>query len=305
MTGIYKITNLINNQCYIGQSVDIEQRWRREYSNAFNPKNISYNYPLSKDFRNFSKENFNFEILEECSIEELNKKEKYWIQYYQSFENGYNQTIGGEGFHKISSSILNNIINDLINNNLTFEEISNKYQLTLETIYRINSGRFYYQDNQQYPIRVNIINIDIPIKHAPNGYCQECGKQISDYACYCQDCINLLKRKVKNRPSKNELYNLLINNKGNFSALSKQYNVSDNAIRKWCKSYEIPIKSSYYKGYKRVGQFDLTNNLIQIFDSPAQASVKILNNKTGESNIASVCKGKRKTAYGYKWKYVE
>ena len=95
---IYKITNLINNKCYIGQTIkNIEERWNRHKRDAFNKKNYNYNYPLYKAFRKYGLENFSFEIIEECNISELNEKEIYWIQYYDSYKNGYNQTTGGKG----------------------------------------------------------------------------------------------------------------------------------------------------------------------------------------------------------------
>lgn len=97
--GIYKITNKINGKCYIGKSSDIEKRW--------NYHKISFNYEKEKQktlyraFRKYGIENFTFEILEEMT-EELydqfaNNREEYWILFYNSFNNGYNETKGGDG----------------------------------------------------------------------------------------------------------------------------------------------------------------------------------------------------------------
>lgn len=47
--------------------------------------------------RKYGIENFSFEIIEECKKEELNDKEKYWINYFNTFFNGYNLTTGGQG----------------------------------------------------------------------------------------------------------------------------------------------------------------------------------------------------------------
>ena len=54
MIGIYKIQNLINQKCYIGQSIDIERRWRDEKRTAFDITTKNYNYPISKAFRKSS-----------------------------------------------------------------------------------------------------------------------------------------------------------------------------------------------------------------------------------------------------------
>lgn len=96
MIGIYKITNKINNKCYIGQSVDIKIRWLQHIYEG------KKNNPQGKLYRaifNEGIDNFSFEVLEECPLNEkiLNEKEKYWIKYYNSFEEGYNSTKGGQG----------------------------------------------------------------------------------------------------------------------------------------------------------------------------------------------------------------
>ena len=64
MIGIYKITNLITNKVYIGQSVDIERRWKQHIESSKNPTNSSYYNQLSTDFRYYGIHNFSFEVLE-------------------------------------------------------------------------------------------------------------------------------------------------------------------------------------------------------------------------------------------------
>lgn len=94
MIGIYKITNNINEKCYIGQSKDIEARWKKHIS-VYNNKTAP-NYKLYRAMRKYGLASFRFEVIEECEPEELNSREIYWIQYYDSFLNGYNMTLGGE-----------------------------------------------------------------------------------------------------------------------------------------------------------------------------------------------------------------
>lgn len=91
--GIYKITNKINNKCYIGQSKDIIKRWKTEY------KWHKLNRHLQSAFNKYGLENFDFEILEECSPNLLNEREQFWITIYNSFDRnfGYNKTLGGAG----------------------------------------------------------------------------------------------------------------------------------------------------------------------------------------------------------------
>lgn len=93
MTGIYKITNKLTNDCYIGLSVDIEKRWQRHKWAYKQPKNNTHLYLA---MRKYGIENFSFEVIEQCHKEELQDREIYWINYYDSYNHGYNMTPGGE-----------------------------------------------------------------------------------------------------------------------------------------------------------------------------------------------------------------
>ena len=89
-SGIYKITNLINNQCYIGKSIDIDRRFSEHHK-------MDRKADVYDALREYGIENFTFEIIELCDETKLNEREKYWIAYYDSYNNGYNMTSGGEG----------------------------------------------------------------------------------------------------------------------------------------------------------------------------------------------------------------
>lgn len=95
MIGIYKITNNINGKIYIGQSIDIDKRWREHKRRAQVP-NKEYEKYLYRAFRKYGIDNFTFEILEECSRDQLNDRENYYILLYKSNDDyyGYNETSG-------------------------------------------------------------------------------------------------------------------------------------------------------------------------------------------------------------------
>ena len=86
--GIYKIHCKITNKDYIGQSNNIYHRWQQHLAKY---DNCAIHNAIIK----YGRENFEFSILEECFENELNEREEYWINYYNSYSNGYNETSGG------------------------------------------------------------------------------------------------------------------------------------------------------------------------------------------------------------------
>lgn len=88
---IYKITNIQNNKVYIGQSIrPVNQRFQRHINDALN--NILDTH-FARAIRKYGKENFIIEKIDTANTqEELNKKEQYWIKYYNSVIDGYNET---------------------------------------------------------------------------------------------------------------------------------------------------------------------------------------------------------------------
>ena len=88
---IYKISNSINNKVYIGQTIrPIEERFKRHINDA---TNCILDTHFARAIRKYGKENFYIEEIDVASNqEELNLKEQYWIGYYDSIQNGYNET---------------------------------------------------------------------------------------------------------------------------------------------------------------------------------------------------------------------
>ena len=91
--GIYKITNQNNDMCYIGQSVDIATRWKSHAKCGLGIDAPAGN-KLYKAMQDEGIWNFSWELLEKCSREELNAKEKYYIELYKTYEYGYNSNVG-------------------------------------------------------------------------------------------------------------------------------------------------------------------------------------------------------------------
>lgn len=81
--GIYKITNTVTNECYIGSSIDIEKRLKSHQKNSSNTK-------LKESIKLNGLGYFTFEIIEECSESILKIRENHYIKLYNSIEKGFN-----------------------------------------------------------------------------------------------------------------------------------------------------------------------------------------------------------------------
>lgn len=90
--GIYKITNLQTNQCYIGQSVDLRNRLRDHIKAGLGIS--SSNNRFYTEMKALGPEAFMYEIIEECEKEQLNERERFWIKFYKSMDWGFNTLPG-------------------------------------------------------------------------------------------------------------------------------------------------------------------------------------------------------------------
>jgi group I intron endonuclease len=93
MSGIYKMTNIINNKCYIGSAIDIKNRFKQHKSLLKNNKH--FNNHLQSSYNKYGKDNFLFEIIENTTNDLLIIREQYWINFLDSNNNekGYNKRL--------------------------------------------------------------------------------------------------------------------------------------------------------------------------------------------------------------------
>ena len=106
--GIYMIQNLVNFKIYIGQSVNIEDRWG-DHKYELN-KGYHHNKHLQKSWRKYGQENFEFTIICECDESQLNTMEEYYIFELMTYDPdfGYNKTYGGGGGRPTEETIMKN-----------------------------------------------------------------------------------------------------------------------------------------------------------------------------------------------------
>jgi group I intron endonuclease len=321
--GIYKITNKVNGKVYVGQALDIKHRFNRHRNDAFDPQNRQYNSALYQAIRKYGFENFVFEILEECTPNQLDEREIYYIAKLQAFgTNGYNLTPGGRSAARVvvDDKTVLAIIDRLKTTTDTYDTIAKEYNLKTSTVHHINNGKCCYCETEKYPIRKPLGELARYQNH-----CAICGTVIENRHTHCVKCsnkINNAKLRRAERPETLELAKMII--EYGFVKVGERFSVSDNAIKKWLKNDGVPYKKQelidwYNKQMgivpsppkpkngnkersKPVKQIDpQTNEVLQIFPSILAAG-KALGKPNGNS-IGFVCRGLNHTAYGYKWEY--
>ena len=87
-TGIYKITDVASGKCYVGQAVNLAERWKQHIKRGVGAETPTRNklYPA---MRVLGPENFTFEVIEECSRADLDAQEDYWQDYFKAKEFGF------------------------------------------------------------------------------------------------------------------------------------------------------------------------------------------------------------------------
>ena len=238
-------------------------------------------------------------------MDELNQKEIQYIKQYDTFFHGYNQTFGGDTSSVVEKEKIIGIINDLCCTPLTHGEIAKKWHISTEMVQGINTGR-YWKHDRTYPIR--------PRPISKKWVCIDCGTEITKGSSRCITCSRNFNT-CANKPTKETLHKLLFQY-GNFTKVGQLFGVTDNAVKKWCKSYGLPHLTSDYKPKKKdapkkpfhpprpVSMIDLhTGEIIKTFSSKYSAEIELRGKATDA--ISHVLKGQRKSMYGYGWKYAD
>lgn len=156
---IYKYIKIDENEVvYVGRTNNLERR-RREHE-VYEPTEVNrphYNYPLSRGIRKYGKDAYKCEIIEEVfTYEESLKREKYWIKYYNTFNDPskYNYTPGGElsfTTAKFEDEIIEEVKN-LLEQRVDYETIKDRTGISISHISEINTGKRRRDRNRTYPI---------------------------------------------------------------------------------------------------------------------------------------------------------
>lgn len=289
--GIYKITNKINGQCYIGLSIHIYERWNQHLKNAtdMTKKNSIY-----KAFREFGIKNFDFSILEECQKEELPAREIYWIAYYNSYYNGYNETKGGDGtageggksvrqydmqgnfiaeYESITQARIETGITSISGACNDLHKTAGGYQWRFsEEENRDNIGSAMNPDDY---CKIPVLQYDLEgnFLRKFGGINEAARLTSSDASCIVRVC----KKEISQA-----------------NGYQWKYKNDDSRI--------FPLKEVKFH-YRKVAQYDKEGNFINIFNSISEAE-RENGWKVKSTNITKVCKGEAYESKGYQWRYV-
>lgn len=175
---IYIITNDINNKVYIGQTIqELQKRWHRHCQKSCS--NAEEKMAIKQAILKYGKEHFKIQELCKCPVEELNNKEIYYINLYNSYKKGYNSTIGGQSSTKPLKLISEQEpIIELYKLGFSLREIANEYQVdkaTIKHIIEINNIpirtiRTYKFSAEDRLSILNAYNNEVPRKQIMNEW---------------------------------------------------------------------------------------------------------------------------------------
>ncbi|KFZ25970.1 MAG: GIY-YIG catalytic domain protein [Candidatus Izimaplasma bacterium HR2] len=289
---IYKIANKINSKVYIGKTYHtIENRFKQHINSS--KRNKCKTQPLYLAINKYGIENFIVEEIGKYEEGLLEEMEIEFIAKYNSYHNGYNATLGGEGVKTFSYSD-----KEVIEKYKELEyihktaEYFNCCRNTICSILKRNSIRIKHAHYFNYS------DEEVIEKYAELKYL----KKTAEYFDCCKDTI----REVLKRSNIKTDYRLKYTEKEIIvkykelkfvNKTAKYFECCEKTIRDILNKNGIDTNISKPK---RVVKLDKnTLKILEFYDSISDAARK-LGNINKSSHISQVCKGKRKTAYGYK-----
>ena len=273
----YKIENLINNKLYIGKTIyTIKRRW---YQHRTNSKREEYKHmPIYSAFNKYGLKNFSVSCVEEVDdISILSEREKYWIKYYDSYNHGYNATLGGDGALLYDYDT----IWELWEAGYTIKQISKQIgcnDFVVRTVLDIHGVTTQERIDRSYNDQ---IASHIPFQRSVNKIDIDTGVIVETYS------------------SVSEAARTIGYDSSSLSKICKRSGIAKGY--KWQYVDQEYTKKDFSP--QQVCQIDLkTNEVIQIFPSISAAARSV----NGDSSyISKVCKGIQKSSKGFGWRYLD
>ena len=305
---IYIITNLITNKQYVGQTINtIQKRFRAHISDA---KNKTDNMYIHKSMNKYGIENFKVEEItcvdldnEFDLIDKLNYLEKFYISFYNTLSpNGYNLTKGGtDGCEsdKIKVDEYDLDLNFIKTHDSMIDAARSRGASTSTAIGKccIGKSKFAFQRIWRYH-NDSLYKYELPNKRvASREYKLTPVDKYSKSGKFIESFVSIVDAN-KSMGLKNNSSHISECCMGNLiSAYGYVWRFSGDP-------FDIYNKKD--KRYVICEKYDLDNNFIERFNSIKEAALSIGDNiSTISSNIRRCCNGGTKTAYGYKWKFIQ
>ena len=293
---IYKMTNINDGCSYVGQT-------SREVKIRVYEHFISTNIAGANKYF-IDKDDFVIDIIESLSCKTLNElfilldeREKYWIKYYDTYYNGYNQNLGGQRERNVYDGLgilAYNKQGEFVGKYRTMTEASvatganrndiskschslDKYRFSHDFLFRFESNPLLDEQAEDLKLKYPLI-----FQYSIDGLLLNTFKKCSDAARYLR-----------------ENYECSVESRDVSSACNKNRTLIGFVWRKYPYSYEdFPVPTR-----KRVEQHDLnTGNLLNIYSSCMEAA-----NAAGANDTAICCVSNKKKGYltagGYFWCY--
>ena len=279
---IYKITNILNQKSYIGKTIrDPEIRWNEHKQDSKHP-----NLPLQRAFKKYGINSFSFEIIEEVKEELLDEREKYYIKKFNTYKQGYNATLGGEGgiTHTLPKEEIEKILT-LWKQKYTISQISKITGHSFSAIQNHikKTGITNEQYKKQIKLNKNKALKNIKLRERQNSkkenkFTKEQEKNIFEDFNNFYSCTYISK---KIKCSYKKLYNFLKNfyTEEEIIARSK---IKTSLSKKY---YKYTLDDIFIKEYK---------NREELKQDYTESQIKVIQN---------CARGAKKNAYGYKWSY--
>ena len=283
---IYKATSITTGKVYIGQSCQtLEKRMHQHLSRAttnYDPNNHFHNA-----IRKYGFPDFVFQVIEDNIIndEVLNEREKYWIEYYNSYYDGYNSTLGGDAGLRRDDLV----ITALFLEGYTTKEICEMTGYNRSTIYNSYKANGLQEENNKRKNEQNRLRCSERVEQ----YSLD-GKYIKTY-----ESATAAGQELGNQSAISSVCRQEQSALSAYGYLFKYENDSRD-ISEWVDRYNK--KKQAGKPKKKIIQKDKNKNEIAIYQSAADAA-RALNLKD-KSNICAAAR-KGNTAYGYYWEYLE
>ena len=326
---IYKIQNNINNKIYIGLTTrNVNIRWEEHKKAALSDAEEFENIHLYNGMRKYGLNNFSFSIIETNIIDFniLNEREKYWIAFYNSYQNGYNMNMGGNSHYLYDYEKIQSLW--LKDNTLTQQQISNIIGCSLSTVYMaLKSLPDYcnHREVEMYDLNNKLINTfystrqasllvfgDLSHRSSIKAACDERQNTAYGYIWHYKDTDINNYYQIKDNRIKCLETNIIYDS---ISDASKKTQINRKSINRcvlkqqktagglhWVSINDtnttiekIEEKRKIHKNAKKIKCIETE----EIFLSIGQAKKKY------SGDIQACCAGRQKTAGGLHWIYLE